>query len=182
MAKVSVIIPNHNHARYLRQRIESVLQQTFQDSEVILLDDCFTDENRCGDWSLLALMTFEGRITHVAEPLNYNREHHATVRSKTFVAGLGAQEHLGMVRWVLERVTPPKDILEGAYVSASYLWAYSVLNRRPFRFRWGLLREAMRTDPRALQRLVRRALAVVPRKLKKEFRLLRQRRERHASG
>jgi glycosyltransferase involved in cell wall biosynthesis len=44
--KVSVIIPNYNHARYLRQRIDSVLSQTLQDFEAILLDDCSTDESR----------------------------------------------------------------------------------------------------------------------------------------
>jgi len=43
---VSVIIPNYNHAPYLRERIDSVLQQTLQDFEVILLDDCSTDDSR----------------------------------------------------------------------------------------------------------------------------------------
>jgi glycosyltransferase involved in cell wall biosynthesis len=46
MPTVSVIIPNYNHARYLRKRIESVLGQTYQDFDVILLDDCSTDESR----------------------------------------------------------------------------------------------------------------------------------------
>lgn len=46
MPKVSVIIPNYNHARYLRQRVDSVLGQTYEDFEVILLDDCSTDESR----------------------------------------------------------------------------------------------------------------------------------------
>jgi len=46
MPKLSVIIPNYNHARFLPKRIESVLQQTFQDFELILLDDCSTDESR----------------------------------------------------------------------------------------------------------------------------------------
>lgn len=42
---VSVIIPNYNHAPYLQQRIESVLAQTWSDFEIILLDDCSTDNS-----------------------------------------------------------------------------------------------------------------------------------------
>jgi glycosyltransferase involved in cell wall biosynthesis len=45
--KVSVIIPNYNHARYLPERIESVLSQTCQDVEVLLMDDCSNDDSRC---------------------------------------------------------------------------------------------------------------------------------------
>ncbi len=40
---VSVIIPNYNHAAFLQQRIDSVLNQTYTDFEIILLDDCSTD-------------------------------------------------------------------------------------------------------------------------------------------
>ncbi|HKV79627.1 MAG TPA: glycosyltransferase [Candidatus Sulfotelmatobacter sp.] len=46
MPKVSVIVPNYNHARFLCQRIDSILAQTFQDFELILLDDCSTDDSR----------------------------------------------------------------------------------------------------------------------------------------
>ena len=45
MPKVSVVVPNYNHARFLRQRIASVLGQTYRDFEMILLDDCSTDES-----------------------------------------------------------------------------------------------------------------------------------------
>ena len=43
---VSVIIPNYCHAPYLRQRIDSVLAQSYPDFEVVLLDDCSTDGSR----------------------------------------------------------------------------------------------------------------------------------------
>jgi glycosyltransferase involved in cell wall biosynthesis len=46
MPKVSVIVPNYNHASFLQQRIESILNQTYQDFEVIILDDCSTDNSR----------------------------------------------------------------------------------------------------------------------------------------
>ncbi|MEK8053342.1 glycosyltransferase family A protein [Ideonella sp. DXS22W] len=42
---VSVIVPNFNHEKYLEQRIESILNQTFFDFELILLDDASTDES-----------------------------------------------------------------------------------------------------------------------------------------
>ena len=58
MPKISIIIPNHNHAPFLPRRIDSVLQQTFQDFELILLDDCSTDESR----SVLSLYADDPRV------------------------------------------------------------------------------------------------------------------------
>lgn len=46
MPQVSVIVPNYNHAPYLRQRLDSILDQTFQDFEVIVIDDHSTDNSR----------------------------------------------------------------------------------------------------------------------------------------
>jgi glycosyltransferase involved in cell wall biosynthesis len=46
MPKVSVIIPNYNHASFLTERIESVLAQTFQDFELIIMDDQSTDHSK----------------------------------------------------------------------------------------------------------------------------------------
>ncbi len=45
MPKVSVIVPNYNHARFLEQRIQSILNQTYQDFEIIYLDDFSTDNS-----------------------------------------------------------------------------------------------------------------------------------------
>ena len=43
---VSVIVPNYNYAQFLRQRIDSILTQSFTDYELILLDDASTDDSR----------------------------------------------------------------------------------------------------------------------------------------
>ena len=40
---VSVIVPSYNHKDYLKERLESIYGQTYQNYEVILLDDCSTD-------------------------------------------------------------------------------------------------------------------------------------------
>lgn len=58
---VSVIIPNYNHADYLCERIDSVLNQDFQDFELIILDDKSTDN------SLSVINKYKGhpRISHI---------------------------------------------------------------------------------------------------------------------
>ena len=45
MPKVSVIVPNFNHASFLERRLDSVFNQTFDDFEVILLDDKSADNS-----------------------------------------------------------------------------------------------------------------------------------------
>lgn len=42
---ISIIVPNYNHEKYLKQRLESIFNQTYQNFEVILLDDCSTDNS-----------------------------------------------------------------------------------------------------------------------------------------
>lgn len=46
MPRVSVVIPNYNHAPYLDERLGSVLDQTYRDFEVIILDDKSSDNSR----------------------------------------------------------------------------------------------------------------------------------------
>ena len=46
MPRVTVVTPNYNHARYLPERIDSILAQTFQDFELLILDDASTDNSR----------------------------------------------------------------------------------------------------------------------------------------
>lgn len=44
--QVSIIVPNYNHGKYIKQRLDSIINQTFTDYELILLDDYSSDESR----------------------------------------------------------------------------------------------------------------------------------------
>lgn len=44
--KVSIVVPSYNHGRFLRQRLDTILNQTYQDFEVFVLDDASTDDTR----------------------------------------------------------------------------------------------------------------------------------------
>lgn len=43
---ISVIVPNYNHSLFLKERIDSILEQTYSNFEIIILDDCSTDNSR----------------------------------------------------------------------------------------------------------------------------------------
>lgn len=61
MPEVSVIIPNYNHAAFLNERIDSVLDQTFRDFEVIILDDCSKDNSR----EIIESYRADARVSHI---------------------------------------------------------------------------------------------------------------------
>ena len=44
MHKVTVLMPTYNVAPYVREAIQSVLKQTYRDFELLVIDDCSSDE------------------------------------------------------------------------------------------------------------------------------------------
>lgn len=67
MPEVSVIIPSYNHAPYLKQRIDSVLNQSYQDFELIILDDNSSDDSKV----ILMEYASHPKTTHlVFNPIN----------------------------------------------------------------------------------------------------------------
>ena len=58
---VSVVVPNYNYKRYLNLRIQSILQQTYQNIELILLDDASTD----GSEEVLSDYQDHAKVSHI---------------------------------------------------------------------------------------------------------------------
>jgi glycosyltransferase involved in cell wall biosynthesis len=64
--KVSVIVPSYNHARFLAQRLQSILKQTFSDFEVIVIDDASTDNSR----EVFETFTDDSRVRGIFNTVN----------------------------------------------------------------------------------------------------------------
>lgn len=64
MPSVSVIIPTYNRAQKVVRAISSVLYQTFNDYEIIVVDDGSTDSTKA------AIAQFEEYVTYIAYPSN----------------------------------------------------------------------------------------------------------------
>jgi glycosyltransferase involved in cell wall biosynthesis len=58
---VSVIIPNYNYGRYLRQTLESVFSQTYKHLEVVVVDDGSKDDSE------IIVKSYSGRVRFVQQ-------------------------------------------------------------------------------------------------------------------
>ena len=65
MVKVSVIMPNKNNERWLRKSIESVINQTYKNWELIIVDDHSTDKSR---EIIREYMDRDDRVTGIFDP------------------------------------------------------------------------------------------------------------------
>jgi glycosyltransferase involved in cell wall biosynthesis len=60
--RVSVVVPNYNYARFLTDRIGTILQQSYPISELIILDDASTDESHAVIENLLGQLDIPVRF------------------------------------------------------------------------------------------------------------------------
>ncbi len=66
MPKISVLIPTYNNEIYIADSIKSVVNQTFQDFEIIVLDNCSTDNTE----KVVREFLGDGRITYSVNEVN----------------------------------------------------------------------------------------------------------------
>jgi len=60
MPKISIFMSSYNYAKYLRDAIDSVLNQTFTDFELYIMDDASTDNS----WDIIQSYSDPRLITH----------------------------------------------------------------------------------------------------------------------
>jgi glycosyltransferase involved in cell wall biosynthesis len=73
--RISIILPNFNHAAFITQALESILAQTYQDWQLCVVDDGSTDDS----WAIIE--RYRGRDARiVAERAPHNRGVNATLR------------------------------------------------------------------------------------------------------
>ena len=82
--RVAVVIPCYNHGRYLAETVESVLAQTFEDLEVVVVDDGSTDDSAALAQALCG--QHPGRVRLLRQP---NAGHPAVARNNGIRATRG---------------------------------------------------------------------------------------------
>lgn len=88
---ISIIVPNYNHARFLNERMLSVLNQTYERNEIIILDDCSCDDSKV----IIEGFKEVGKIAHIV----YN-ESNSGSPFKQWVKGIEIAK--GDLIWIAE--------------------------------------------------------------------------------
>ena len=90
---VSVILPNYNHAKYLDERIQSILNQTYCNFELIILDDCSSDNG--ASKAVIEKYRENSHVSHIV----YN-EKNSGLTFKQWHKGIGLAQ--GNLIWIAE--------------------------------------------------------------------------------
>lgn len=121
--KISVLLPAYNHAHYLRETIESVLNQTYSDFELLISDDCSTD-----DTVQVVKSYTDKRITSV-----FFEENQGTVRALNHLLRMAKGEYIAVLGsddvWELNKLEKQLEVLEkDSNLAACFSWA-TIINQ-----------------------------------------------------
>lgn len=127
--KISVLIPAYNHGKYIRDTIQSVLNQTFPDFELLITDDCSTD-----DTARIIRSFSDKRITGI-----FFDENKGTVRSLNYLLSIAKGEYIAVLGsddvWEPDKLEKQINVLESdKNIAACFTWAtiidqdYNIVN------------------------------------------------------
>lgn len=68
MKKLSIIVPNYNNSQYISKCLDSVVNQTYKNLEIIIIDDCSTDNSI---EIIKKYQKFDSRIKFLVNEINY---------------------------------------------------------------------------------------------------------------
>jgi glycosyltransferase involved in cell wall biosynthesis len=121
---VTVILTSYNHAKFIREAIESVLNQTFTDFELIIWDDASTDDS----WEIICSYKDE-RIRAFRNEVNQRKVVNTVLQSGEVQGKFIAIHHSDDV-WELEKLEKQVAFLENhAEVGAVFSTA-SIIDER----------------------------------------------------
>lgn len=107
MPKVSILMTSYNHEKFIRESIESVLNQTFTDFELIIVDDCSLD----GSFDVIKSFK-DKRITAIRNEQNKGPEYAFEILHKTAKGKLIAIADSDNV-WEKNKLQKEVEFLEG---------------------------------------------------------------------
>ncbi len=125
MPKVSVIIPTYNRAEFLRRAIRSVLNQTYQDFEIVVVDDASTDKSR----DVVSGISDE-RIRYICHEVNKGcpaaRNTGVTNSRGEYIAFLDDDDE-----WLPDKLKMQVDLLDGSPSTTGGVYTASLVIDRP---------------------------------------------------
>jgi glycosyltransferase involved in cell wall biosynthesis len=106
MPKISVIIPSYNHATFIAEAIQSVLNQTFQDFEILIIDDGSKDN------SVEVIRTFVDPRIH----FSVNEENKGAVYTTNKMITLASSEYIALLNsddlWETDKLAKQIEFME----------------------------------------------------------------------
>lgn len=133
MPLVSVVMPVYNVSKYLRQAIESVLDQTYRNLELIMIDDCSSDE------SLQIMKEYARKDDRIVVLANDTNQGVASTRNKGIQAARG--EYIALLDsddfWVANKLEKQIALMQAekadmAYGSVEFVDADGAVVNRAF--------------------------------------------------
>lgn len=133
---VSVIIPTYNYAKFLPEAIDSVLNQTYQDVEIIIVDDGSTDNTKEIVGNYIQKYPNKVRYLYQKNQGPGAASNKGIIESKgEFIAILGADDI-----WLPEKLKMQMDLFEEFPVLGFVHTDYSLFNekRQMLNFKFGV--------------------------------------------